>query len=202
VSEIREAISDEFSRLRAIWPGLNRKPEVLAEVGKAVMAHADKLTPEDVARGFDAVIQASPTSGWPPGPHEVVGCVLAAAGERRENERTARRRDDFESMAPARYEVAGPPCSCGSPVVLLRDERALYCDACRRVIRMNLAEWEVDDLTTTRKGAPPGGSELGRDALARMKQAPVAVGLAGANDHDDLTAELQAATDDGDLDEW
>ena len=201
MSEIRDAILAEFPRLRALWPGLNSKPDVLTEIGKAVMAHAAKLTPEDVARGFDDVIQASPTSGWPPGPHEVVGCVLAAAGERRESERASRRRHEFESMAPARYEVAGPPCSCGAPVVLLREERALYCDACRRVVRMNLAEWEVDDLTTTRKGAPPGGSELGRDVLARMREAPVAVGLAGASDHDDLTAELQA-DDESEPDEW
>ena len=202
MSEIREAIVAEFPRLRALWPGLNKKPEVLSEVGKAVMAHADKLAPEDVARGFDALIQASPTSGWPPGPHEVVGCVLTAAGERRENERTARRRHEFESTAPARYEVSGPPCSCGSPLVLLREERALYCDECRRVVRINLAGWEVDDLTTTRKGAPPGGSELARDALARMKGAPVPV-PAGAPDHHDLTAEIQATTtDDGDNDEW
>lgn len=202
MSEIRDAIVAEFPRLRAIWPGLNGKPEVLAEVGKAVMVHAERLTPEDVARGFDDVIQASPTTGWPPGPHEVVGCVLAAATERRTNERAAERRREFEMIAPAREEIIGRSCSCGAPLALLREERAVYCDACRRVVRMNLTGYEMDELRTARKGQAPGGPELARDALARMKEAPVAV-TAGAPDHHDLTADLQAqATDEGDLDEW
>jgi len=86
VSVIRTAILAEFPRLRALWPVLESKPEHLAEIGKAVMRHESRITPEDVSHGFDRVIQESPTTSWPPGPHEVLGCIL--------DERRRRVRDD------------------------------------------------------------------------------------------------------------
>ena len=94
MSEIRTAILAEFPRLRALWPVLETKPEHLAEIGKAVMRHESRITPEDVSHGFDRVIQESPTTSWPPGPHEVLGCIL--------DERNRRRRDDsHERRSPS-----------------------------------------------------------------------------------------------------
>ena len=83
MSAIRDAILGEFPRLRALWPVLEGKPEHLGEIGKAIMRHENRLKPEDVTHGFDRVIQECPTTGWPPGPHEVLGCVLREADARR-----------------------------------------------------------------------------------------------------------------------
>lgn len=83
MSAIRAALLAEFPRLRALWPVLETKPEHLAEIGKAVMRHESRLTPEDVSHGFDQVIQQSPTTSWPPGPHEVLGCILRERDARR-----------------------------------------------------------------------------------------------------------------------
>jgi hypothetical protein len=77
VSVIRSAILAEFPRLRALWPALTSKPEHLSEIGKAIMRHEDRLTPDDVTRGFDRVILETPTSAYPPGPHEVLRSVMA-----------------------------------------------------------------------------------------------------------------------------
>lgn len=82
MSAIRAAVLAEFPRLRALWPVLETKPEHLAEIGKAVMRHESRITPEDVSHGFDQVIQQSPTTSWPPGPHEVLGCILAERDRR------------------------------------------------------------------------------------------------------------------------
>lgn len=82
MSEIRSALLAEFPRLRALWPVLETKPEHLNEIGKAVMRHEEKLKPDDVTRGIDRVLQECPTTGYPPGPHEVLGCVLREAQAR------------------------------------------------------------------------------------------------------------------------
>jgi len=90
MSAIRAAVLAEFPRLRALWPVLETKPEHLAEIGKAVMRHESRITPEDVSHGFDQVIQQSPTTSWPPGPHEVLGCILTARDERRRSDTQAK----------------------------------------------------------------------------------------------------------------
>lgn len=98
MSTIRSALLAEFGRLRALWPVLETKPEHLNEIGKAVMRHEEKLKPEDVTRGIDRVVQECPTTGYPPGPHEVLGCVLREAQAR--NNRT------LPSPRPAREGVS------------------------------------------------------------------------------------------------
>jgi hypothetical protein len=78
VSAIRDEIRSQSGRLVALWPALRNKPDVVAEIERAVLRHEPRLVTEDITHGFDQVIDNSPTSGWPPGPHEVLGCVLDA----------------------------------------------------------------------------------------------------------------------------
>lgn len=82
MSEVKSAITEQIQRLRVLWPALNSRPETTAEIVSAVMRYSQRLVPSDIHTGFDRVIEASPTTGWPPGPHEVVGCVLQARRER------------------------------------------------------------------------------------------------------------------------
>jgi hypothetical protein len=80
---IRDSLREQITRLRVLWPVLNTRPEVTAEIEQAVMRYEPRLVDADIQRGFDTVIELSPTSGWPPGPSEIVGCVLQAASDRR-----------------------------------------------------------------------------------------------------------------------
>jgi hypothetical protein len=73
------AIGEQITRLRVLWPVLNGRQEHTQEIERAIRRKASKLTADDVVRGFDDAIEAAPTTGWPPGPHEVLGCVMARA---------------------------------------------------------------------------------------------------------------------------
>jgi hypothetical protein len=90
---ITDAVREQITRLRVLWPTLNGRSEVTAEIERAVVRYEGKITPIDVEIGFDKVIELSPTTGWPPGPNEIVGCVLQAAASRKAN--APRRRRDF-----------------------------------------------------------------------------------------------------------
>lgn len=91
MSEVKSAITEQIQRLRVLWPALNSRPETTDEIVRAVMRYSQRLVPSDIHTGFDRVIEASPTSGWPPGPHEVVGCVLQARRERNNASESPRR---------------------------------------------------------------------------------------------------------------
>lgn len=174
MSEIRDAIRAEFPRLRALWPALHTKPEHLSEIGKALMQHADRLTPEDIARGFDRVVQSSPTTAYPPGPHEVLGCVLAESSARARDRRESERRRRADENLPARNEVAGRSCpKCRGALAFLADDRMLWCDTCRAVVaagnahapRVTLDDYEAERVQIIATDAPSGGAELGRSFL-------------------------------------
>lgn len=70
-------LDTQVKRLVVLWPALRNKPEVLSEVKSAVLRHTHRLVSEDIRMGMDDVIANCPTTGWPPGPHEVLGCILA-----------------------------------------------------------------------------------------------------------------------------
>lgn len=91
MNDVKSAITEQIQRLRVLWPALNSRPETTDEIVGAVMRYAGRLVPADIHTGFDRVIEASPTSGWPPGPHEVVGCVLQARRERTNSSDSPRR---------------------------------------------------------------------------------------------------------------
>jgi hypothetical protein len=83
VSDIESATAEQIARLRVLWPVLNSRPEHTQEIVQAVMRNRRRLVPQDIAYGFSDAIERQPTSGWPPGPHEILGCVLKAAEVRR-----------------------------------------------------------------------------------------------------------------------
>lgn len=83
VSDIHTQIGDQIARLRVLWPVLNSREEHLAEIENALARHAHRLHADDVTAGFSTAIENAPTAGWPPGPHEILGCVLKAAETRR-----------------------------------------------------------------------------------------------------------------------
>lgn len=99
---IRADVRIALGRLTEVWPALAKRDALRNEMGEAVMRHALDLQPSDLDAGITHLIENTPTvtrSGWitpPPGPHEVVGCILLA---KRERQRAARpRRRDWGGM--------------------------------------------------------------------------------------------------------
>jgi hypothetical protein len=83
MSDVHSEAAEQIARLRVLWPVLNSRPEHTREIVQAIARHAPRLKPSDVADGFSLAIENAPTNGWPPGPHEVLACVLKAAETRR-----------------------------------------------------------------------------------------------------------------------
>jgi len=78
VSAFGDELATQVGRLQSLWPALKTRHDHRQEIERAVLRHQSRLTVSDVTHGFDEVIAACPTSGWPPGPHEVLGCVMSA----------------------------------------------------------------------------------------------------------------------------
>lgn len=102
MSAIESAVGEQMERLRVLWPVLNSRDQHTQEITAAVLRHAHRLKPEDVQAGFSEAIEGAPTNGWPPGPHEVIGCVLAAR-ERRVGSQHSRRRGNYGGMTFAQW---------------------------------------------------------------------------------------------------
>lgn len=83
MSEVQAETAEQIARLRVLWPVLNSRPEHTQEIVKAVIRHEHKLSVADVTVGFSNAIENAPTTGWPPGPHEVLGCIIKAAEVRK-----------------------------------------------------------------------------------------------------------------------
>lgn len=91
MSDVHAEAAEQIARLRVLWPVLNTRPEHTQEIVQAIARHAHRLKAVDVAEGFSMAIENAPTNGWPPGPHEVLACVLKAAETRRAITTTTRR---------------------------------------------------------------------------------------------------------------
>ena len=84
-------VQQAVKRLQSVWPRVQTTPGLRAEMVAAVMRYAGKLESADLTDGVDNLIGSRPAAqdtGWaaaPPGPHELVGCVLAARIERMQN---------------------------------------------------------------------------------------------------------------------
>jgi len=87
----QQDVEQAVKRMQSVWPRVQTTPGLKAEMVAAVMRHAEKLQPLDLAAGVDSLIESRPAAqdtGWaaaPPGPHEVVGCLLAARATRMQN---------------------------------------------------------------------------------------------------------------------
>jgi len=169
-----DVITEQVQRLRVLWPALNGRPEVTDEIRRAIMRHEGKLNASDVVTGFDTVISDSPTSGWPPGPHEILGCIMRASA--------TRRMDAPAPQYPPRTELVNQQCSkCGGAVALIPNERVIYCGACNLVQRLgsiagrpryHLEYHELQSLPV--RDHADEASLTGRDALARLRDALLA----------------------------
>lgn len=95
MSEFEAAVGDQIHRLRVLWPVLNTRQEHTQEIEHAINRNAKRLTADDVTHGFSDAIEACPTTGWPPGPHEILGCVMARAHSRRAGSWPRRTSRDF-----------------------------------------------------------------------------------------------------------
>jgi hypothetical protein len=132
----RVQVRDCIQRLVGVWPTLRKRDTMRDEIGRAVMAHADRLMPGDLDAGVDMLIRTAraqqddggPAS--PPGPGEVLGCILAA------------RRDRLAGTTPSAADRdtsakdTGRTCrrsGCGDILMWLPSEGAYYCDKCRTV---------------------------------------------------------------------
>lgn len=169
-----DVITEQVQRLRVLWPALNGRPEVTDEIRRAIMRHEGKLDASDVVIGFDTVISESPTSGWPPGPHEILGCIMRASA--------TRRMDAPAPQYPPRTELVNQQCSkCGGAVALIPTERVIYCGACNLVQSLGSIagrpryhlEWNELQSLPVRDHAERA-SLTGRDALARLRDALLA----------------------------
>jgi hypothetical protein len=75
---------DCVQRMMGVWPGLRKRLDLQREIGAAVMRHAQRLTVNDLTKGMDTLMGRARTQqddggpAAPPGPHEVIGCILAA----------------------------------------------------------------------------------------------------------------------------
>lgn len=81
----RQQVREGITRLVGVWPTLARRDALRQEIGHAIMRHAERIDPVDIRQGLDDLIaraRAQQDDGGPaapPGPHEVVGCILSAA---------------------------------------------------------------------------------------------------------------------------
>jgi len=84
----RSDVRDVLQRMTGVWTRLKSNDELRQEIGHAIMRHAERLERDDLRNGVDAVMlntRAQQRDGGPavpPGPHEVVGCILAARERR------------------------------------------------------------------------------------------------------------------------
>ena len=81
-------VRDTVDRLAGVYTRLRKADELRQEIGNALMRHAERIEVADLSAGCTALIESMPTRqadggpSSPPGPHEVVGCVLTAQRER------------------------------------------------------------------------------------------------------------------------
>ena len=77
-------VHDTVDRLAGVYARLRKADELRQEIGQALMRHAERLEVADLYAGTTALIESMPTRqadggpSSPPGPHEVVGCILTA----------------------------------------------------------------------------------------------------------------------------
>ena len=174
---IEVELARQVERLRVLWPQLRKSSGITDEVEAAVMRHARRITADDVRLGFDDVVEGSPSTGWPPGPHEVVGCILAASKSRK------RSTDGHEPERELpRIEVVGRQCpACGKALELMPPERVIMCTACGTLQpvhgsggnydapRYHLTWAEVQDISTRNVGTP-GTSDDAAATITRMRK--------------------------------
>ena len=142
----RVQVRDTVQRLAGVWPTLRKRDTLRDEIGRALMRHADNLEAADLDEGVTLLVQTARVQqddggpAAPPGPGEVLGCVLSAKRQREADERDKVRAEDWGTTSTKRapsVEVSQRPCShrggCGRRLVYLVPAGAYYCEGCRTV---------------------------------------------------------------------
>lgn len=81
-------VRDSIARLVGVWPALGKRDALRDEIGQAIMQHAERLEGDDLDAGVSMLIRNGRTRqddggpAQPPGPGEVVGCILTAYRDR------------------------------------------------------------------------------------------------------------------------
>lgn len=179
----RDHVRHAIERMATVWPVLANRAEMRDEIGRAVMAYADRLEVSDVENGTSLLVRTSKTAAkdggpaWPPGPSEVTGCILRARADRLD---AVRRPDGPMNTGPQR--VVGRTCRCGGLLDYLAPERVLRCDVCRAVqvieygpsaprIHLTLDEEQRLVFADTQPAHDDhGGIERAREFIARLQQ--------------------------------
>lgn len=132
----RVQVRDTVQRLAGVWPTLRKRDTLRDEIGRALMRHADNLDPADLDEGVTLLVQTARVQqddggpAAPPGPGEVLGCVLSA---RRARVSAAR---GPAADRPTSVQDTTNTCTrngCGHALMYLPSEGAYYCDGCRTV---------------------------------------------------------------------
>lgn len=132
----RVQVRDTVQRIAGVWPTLRKRDTLRDEIGRALMRHADTLDPVDLDEGVALLVQTARVQqddggpAAPPGPGEVLGCVLTA---KRQRVMAAR---GPAADRPTSVQDGGRTCrrsGCGAPMMYLPSEGAYYCDGCRTV---------------------------------------------------------------------
>lgn len=133
----RVQVRDTVQRLAGVWPTLRKRDTLRDEIGRSLMRHADNLDPVDLDEGVAMLVQTARVQqddggpAAPPGPGEVLGCVLSA---RRARVMAAR---GPAAERPTSAQVSTRTCrrtGCDArPMMYLPSEGAHYCEGCRTV---------------------------------------------------------------------
>lgn len=138
----RDDVREAMSRMSDVWPRLKKDERLRNEIGQAVWRERSRLNPSDITRGVEQLFTVAPTTAkdggpaWPPGPREVMECVLRARGDRISQQQ----RDNASNTGKAR-RLAGRCCAmrgCHGGVDYLPNEQMLVCESCRAV---QVVEW-------------------------------------------------------------
>lgn len=132
----RVQVRDAIQRLCGVWPSLGKRDALRDEIGRAIMQHADTLDLADLDAGLSLLIRSARVRqddggpALPPGPGEVVGCILTAR-----RDRTSRARGGAADRDTSARDT-GRACGrngCDGVLMWLPSEGAHYCDGCRTV---------------------------------------------------------------------
>ena len=139
-------VRDTVQRLVGVWPTLRKRDTLRDEIGRALMRHADTLEAADLDNGVSLLVQTARVQqddggpAAPPGPGEVLGCVLSAKRARVSSERDKMRAEDWGGKSVKRapsVEQSQRICrhrgGCGRMMLYLVPESAYYCEGCRTV---------------------------------------------------------------------
>jgi len=131
----RVQVRDTVARIAAVWPRLasDKHYGLRQEIGGAIMRHADALDLSDLEEGVAMLISSARAQqddggpAAPPGPHEVLGCVLAAKRARLADARGGAATRDTSARVTA---LDCRRASCKGSLMWLPVEGMHYCRDC------------------------------------------------------------------------